>query len=235
MIVSGEIVVGSVVGGQFVEPEVVGTIVLLDTSFPGAGLPPGFTSLELDGTDTIAISDGLDYTVNAGGSGDAFWFDAERGTHLGVLVDGDFDCVLTGRVRNLSDDGLPTVGDGNFRIAGIMALDLDNTEVNSEHVGWGCTASAAITAEWKDTEDSVSDFGDSPAATGAGQLRLTRVGQDFAMYERASENAAWTELHTHTRVVPMPDVLRVGVMCYASVAGHDIRLQVSRLRITRPL
>lgn len=195
----------------------------------------GLTLFQGDGTVTTSFANGeMNTTVNAGGSGDAFWFDSELGCLYTVPISGDFDAVLTGRVRNLADSGLPTTGDGNFRIAGMAAHDPDRgTSLNYVHIGWGCTASAAITVETKNTVDSVSDYDAAPGVTGAGQLRIVRVGQVFRMYSRASPGAAWTLENTYDRTAePMPNTLDVGIMPpYASVASHDMRLFVSQLRI----
>lgn len=211
---------------------------LVDLSFDGATVPAALTLYQGDGTVTTSVTGGeMNTTVNAGGTGDAFWFDSEQGCLYYVAVSGDFDAVLTGRVRNLADDGLPTVGDGNFRIAGLAAHDPDRaTDLNYIHVGWGCTASVAITCETKNTVDSVSDYDEAPAATGAGQLRIVRTGQVFRLYSRASAGAAWTLQNTYDRTAaPMPTTLHVGPMPpYASVPTHDMRLFVSQLRITRP-
>lgn len=210
---------------------------LVDLSFDGDSVPAALTLYQGDGTVTTSVSGGLmNTTVNAGGTDDAFWFNAEQGCLYSVAVTGDFDAVLTGYVRNLADDGLPTVGDGNFRIAGLAAHDPDRaTDLNYVHIGWGCTASAAITCETKNTVDSVSDYDEAPAATGAGQLRIRRDGQVFRLYSRASPGAAWTLQNTYDRTAdPMPDTLDVGPMPpYASVADHDMRLLVSHFRVDR--
>lgn len=198
----------------------------------------GLTLFQGDGTVTTSFANGeMNTTVNAGGAGDAFWFDAELGCLYTLPITGNFDAVLTGRVRNLADDGLPTVGDGNFRIAGMAAHDPDrSTVLNYVHIGWGCTASAGITVETKNTVDSVSDYDAAAAATGAGQLRIVRLGQVFTLYSRATPGAAWTLQNAYDRTAaPVPDTLDVGIMPpYASVASHDMRLFVSSLRITRP-
>jgi len=205
--------------------------------FGGSALQSKWTAYQGDGTATIAVSGSeLNLTCNAGGSGDSFWFDAEQGILVYQLVVGDFDAIATIRVRNSADDGLPTVNDGNYRIAGLAAHDPDrSTVLNYVHIGLGCTASAAITCETKNTVDSVSDFDAAAAATGAGQVRILREGQTFSMYYRASASASWTLENTYDRTgFEMPDTLQLGFVVYASIAGHDIRIFVDDFTVTRP-
>lgn len=206
--------------------------------FGGTALQSKWTVYEGDGTASIAVSGSeLNLTCNAGGTGDSLWFDTDQGILVYQLVTGDFDAIATVRVRNLADDGLPTVGDGQYRIGGLAAHDPDRgTVLNYVHVGLGCTASAAIECEWKTTEDSVSDYASIAATTGAGQIRILREGQVFSLYYRATESAAWSLVQEIDReaTVELPQTLQLGFMAYASTAIHDIRLFVDRFTITRP-
>jgi len=209
----------------------------LGDHFGGSALQSKWTLYEGDGTASISVSGGeMGMTINAGGAADSFWFDANEGCLLYQLVAGNFDAIATIRVRNSADSGLPTVGDGNYRIAGLAAHDPDrSTTLSYVHIGLGCTASAAITCETKNTIASVSDFDEAPAATGAGQVRIVRAGQVFTMYYRASPSVAWTLENTYDRTAsPMPATLQLGFVVYASVAGHDIRIFVDDFTITRP-
>lgn len=237
-IVRGSIVTGTTVAGEVVRVVTEGgnDLSSMNDNFQGAALAAKWTDYEGSGATTIAVANSdLNLTVDAGGVGFAFWFDANLGTLLYQLVTGNFDAVATIRVRNLADSGLPTVGDGNYRIAGLAAHDPNRAALNYEHVGLGCTASAAITTEWKTTVASVSTFGVTAAPTGAGQVRLRRVGQFFYAYYREVSSAAWTLIHTTDRTAtPMPTTLQLGFMVYASVASHDIRLFCDDFSVTRP-
>lgn len=208
----------------------------LSDDFVGASIGAKWSHYQGGGTGTIAVSGGeLNYTVNAGGIGQAFWFDANQGTLLYQLVSGNFDATANVRVRNSADSGLPTVGDGNYRIAGIAAHDANRASLNYVHVGLGCTASAAITCEWKTTVNSVSTFGSIAAPSGAGQIRIVRSGQIFTTYYRALVTDAWTTVQTIDRTAnALPTQLQVGFMVYASVAGHDERIFCDRIAYRRP-
>jgi hypothetical protein len=239
MRVRAERVRGERVTARRSAPTAVGpSAVIVDLTFSGASVPSALTLYEGGGTVTTTVSGGaMNTTVNAGGVGEAFWFDGNQGCLYTIPVAGDFDAVLTGFVRNLADDGLPTVGDGNFRIAGLAAHDPDRaTELNYIHIGWGCTASVAITVETKNTVASVSDFDAAAGPTGAGQVWIRRRSQIFTCFSRPAQSGAWTLQNTYDRTAaPMADMLDVGIMPpYASVATHDMRIFVERLRITRP-
>lgn len=209
----------------------------LSDDFLGAAISSAWVNYEGDGTSSIAVSGGeLNLTCNQGGAADSFWFNGEQGILLHKVVTGNFDVVADVRVRNLADSGLPTVGDGNFRIAGLAAHDPNRaTNLNYVHVGLGCTASAAITCEWKTTVNNVSTFGSVAAPSGTGQLRLVRQGQVFTAYYRALTTDPWTTVQVMDRTAnPLPSALQVGLMVYASVAGHDERIFVNRITFRRP-
>lgn len=212
----------------------------LDDGFYGTAILPSWTAYAGSGTESVAVANGeLNYTVDAGGVGFAFWFNAFLGTLRYKLVTGNFDVVTRVRVRNLADSGLPTVGDGNFRLFGIAAHDPDRaTFLNYMHIALGCTASAGITCEWKDTAASVSTFGaatDANIATGVGELRLRRVGQIFDFFYRPDVASPWQLQQTRDRTAaPFPATLQVGFMCYASVAGHDERGFVDNVTFRAP-
>lgn len=209
--------------------------------FDGTSTPGGLTLYNGDGTGTVALSGGeLGLTINAGGSGDSLWFDGDEGVLLYTLVTGDFDAISSVRVRNTANDGLPTVNDGNYRVAGLAAHDPNRAGgvLNYVHIGLGCIATADIEVEYKTTVDSISDYNAvaaTGASTGAGQLRILRVGQVFSLFYRASTAAAWTLAQAYDRTDnPLPDTLQLGFICYSSQAVHDIRLFVGDFTITRP-
>jgi hypothetical protein len=212
----------------------------LDDGFYGTALLSTWLPFSGGGTESASVANGeLDYTVDAGGVGFAFWFNANQGTLRHKVITGNFDVVARVRVRNLANSGLPTVGDGNFRLFGIAAHDpARGVSLNYMHVALGCTASAGITCEWKDTATSVSTFAaitDANIATGIGEIRLRRVGQIFDFFYRLDYTNPWTLVQTRDRsATPFPDALQVGFMCYASVAGHDERGFVDNITFRAP-
>lgn len=207
----------------------------LSDGFVGSALGPRWSLYEGDGTIVTAVANSeWNLTCNAGGAADSFWFDAEQGILPNVSVRGNFSCVATVRVRNSADSGLPTVGDGNFRIAGMAAHDPNRASLNYVHVGLGCTASAAITCEWKTTVNSVSTYNAIPAPSGSGQLRMDRIGQLFNLYYRAAVTDAWSLAQAVDRSAnPMPTTVQLGFMVYSNVAGHDERLFIDRFELRR--
>lgn len=211
-------------------------LVELCDGYDGAAVNGRWSSFQGGGTITESVaSNEHNLTCNAGGAGQSFWFDTNQGILKFQNISGNFQMIDTVRVRNLADSGLPTVGDGNFRIAGIAAHDPNRAvNLNYVHLGLGCTASAGIQAEWKTTVNSVSTFNSVAAATGIGQLRMDRKGQIFDLYYRATVDAAWTLVQSIDRSAsPMPLLLQVGRMVYASVAGHDERIFTRRTEIRR--
>lgn len=210
--------------------------------FDGTTSPTGLTLYNGDGTGTVAISGGeLGLTINAGGTGDSLWFDGDEGVLVYTLVTGDFDAVASVRVRNSANDGLPTVGDGNYRVAGLAAHDPDRTGgvLNYVHVGLGCIATAGIEVEYKTTIDSLSDYNNTAptgASTGAGQLRIRRIGTVFSLFYRVNAAAAWTLVQAYDRSDDdvMPATLQLGFICYSNQAVHDIRLFSDSLVVSRP-
>lgn len=219
-----------------VSPEVVAAEVVRRNN-DLAGLSDDFsagmgqwTLYEGDGTAVTSTSGGqLNLTCNAGGAGDSLWFQSDEGILWYQLISGNFDAVATVRVRNLANDGLPTVGDGNFRVGVLAAHDPDrSTNLDYVHVGLGCIASAGIEAEYKSTVASVSSYASVPAPTGVGVLRIRRIGQLFSLY------IGTTLLQAYDRTAaPLPATLQVGLGVYASVASHDLRMLVDSVTFTR--
>lgn len=208
--------------------------------FEGGALAAKWLSFDGGGTETGSVS-GSEYNTTVDGGWDgggaggaangAFWYNAYQGQLRYQSVSGNFDMRAQCRVRNLANSGLPTVGDGAYRIAGIAAHDPNRaTNLNYVHVGFGCTASAAITCEWKTTVNNISTFGSVAAPTGVGELRIRRLGQVFDLFL----DGALVQSIDRTANA-LPTTLQVGIMPpYASVVGHDLRLFVDTISFVRP-
>jgi len=236
----GEIVQGSVVaGGNMVTGSVVGDpdVVLFSSDFSiGTG---GMVLYQGDGTATIAVSGGeLGMTINAGGTADNLWFDTDEGTLSYIPISGDFDARALIRVRNSADSGLPTVNDGNFRVAGLACHDPDRASLDYLHIGLGCIATADIQVEHKSTVAGVSNYAAvaaTGASTGVGEVSIVRVGQLFSLYYRPSTAGPRVLMQAYDRTAaPMPALTHVGFICYSNQAVHDVRLFAQNLVITRP-
>lgn len=215
----------------------------LSDTFPGASLDASWLAYNGSGVTSATVSGGAATVVaNQGGLTGAFWYDALLGGLIYKLVTGDFDVVETLAVQNSAGSGLPPVD--NFRLCGIAAHDPDRSgPLNYVHVALGATADATLMCEWKTTVDSESDsgviatgqYGSIPAPTGAGQIRLRRVGQVFTAYYRASSSDAWTLVETMDRTTaPLPDTLQIGMMVYSNLLAHDIRGVVQDITFSTP-
>lgn len=261
-IVAPVVTAPSVVSCSVVSPTVVGPaanaptdpLSFLDDDFGVSILDPKWLTYEGNNTLISSVSGGeLDLTCDEGwgGSGDpttggvvmtgtgSLWFGWSTGVLLYQAVTGDFDARAVVRVRNTADDGLPTTGDGVYRVAGLACHDPDRAStLNYFHVGLGCVASAAIECEWKDTRDSVSTFAahsDADTASGTGEIRLLRQGDVYTAFYRAASSAPWVTVQARDRSsAPLPDTLHVGLMAYASTSAHDIRIFVDSFHVTTP-
>lgn len=244
-IVAPSLVAPTVVSCNVVSPTVVGPtanaptdpLSFLDDEFSGSSLDPKWQTYEGSGTIVESVSGGeLDLTCDEGGVTGSLWFDGFQGILLYQLVTGDFDAIATCRVRNIVDSGPPTNSDGDYRIAMLAAHDPDHVgALNYVHVGLGSTANNGLRCEWKSTVNGTSVYDDVSAPSGAGQIRLLRVGQLFTAYYRASTLDAWTEVQAMDRSVnPLPDTVQLGFGVYASLSTHDLRLFVNNFRVTTP-
>lgn len=252
MIVAGETCAGVIVGGITVagdngsgeEPEPTDPLAALDDEFQGVTLDADWLSYE-PGTSEVqtAVADSeLDFTCNLGGVGNSFWYMLNQGIVLYKAVTGDFDMIAGVRLRNSADSGLPTVGDGNYRIAGICAHDPDrSTQLNYVHVGMGCIATADIQVEIKNTIDGNSFFDPvtpTGADTGIGELRIRRIANVFTLFYRPDTESAWAQVGEYDRTaVPMPTTLHLGFMAYSNdgvLPNADVRLFVDYVHFTTP-
>jgi hypothetical protein len=252
MIVAGETVAGAEVAGATVvgdagEVEAADPLAVNDDEFPGSALDGDWTIYEpgLSSAQIVVSGGELNLAANMGGVGFSFWYMTNEGILVYKEITGDFDMVAGVRVRNYADSGLPTVGDGNYRVAGIAAHDPTrtdpNTDLNYVHVGLGCMNTADIEVEYKNTVDSFSDFTATPTSgsnTGVGELRLRRVGQIFTLFYRHTTGDSWTQVGEYDRTAaPMPSTLQVGFMSYSNegvAEGGDIRLFVDYVHFTTP-
>lgn len=200
---------------------------------------------ELVGTDSFAAGEN-NLAPTAGGVAGSLWFDGFDGFLKYKLITGDVDVRARIRVRNTADDFTPPTS--NFRIAGLAAHDPDrSTNFNYVHIGAGSVNNGADNRiEWKTTDNSVSTYGANGSAVSPldVDVRLVRVGQVFTPYWRASagllsDAVGWTALQVMDRsnnatparasAVVMPDTLQWGLIVYASVDPHDIRMFVDQV------
>lgn len=233
----------SIVGARLVVPRVVvpdmddgdyqgDPLGALTDGFGGTSLDPKWTLFEGSGDATTEVTAGvLRLSIAAGGLAGSFWYDANLGVLLFQLVDGDFDVTANIRIYDAARSGLPPTT--QFRLAGLAAHDPDRGGgvLNYVHVALGSAAEATLRCEWKTTVNSESDsgviatgqYGSIAWPTGTGQIRLTRIGQVFTAYVRATSSDAWTLVQEMDRAAaPMPDVLQVGLMIYSNLEAHDI-------------
>ncbi len=229
MRVAGERVGASTVGALVVVPDVVGVdagaSILLRDTFGGDTLSSAWTLTQGGGDSCTAAVDGgeLVMTVTAGGVGQDLWFNGDEGPLLAIDVDGDFEVIATLRVRNGDDSGPCPSNDGAYRQFGVSMQDPDRTLLNYVSLSIGDSAAADLRCEWKTTVDSVSVFDSISAPSGAGQIRCRRTWQVFDLHYRATAGSSWTLVQSIDRTAsPMPAVLAVGLIVYASTADPDI-------------
>jgi hypothetical protein len=210
-------------------------------NFDGTELDEKWQLYEGSGELTSIVGGGvLRLEIDAGASGGSFWYSNFEGVLLYQEVTGDFDVVATLEVFDAAGTGpAPTA---NFELAGIAAHDPDRAGgLNYVHCALGAADEADLRAEWKTTVESNSDsgnietglFGSISWPSGAGQLRLRRIGQVFTAFVRATSGDSWTEIQEIDRTsAPMPEVLQVGPMLYSNQASHDISVEYDSIVFT---
>lgn len=147
-------------------------------------------------------------------------------------VTGDFTASARVHARRTSNGALAP--DVAYRLGGILARRPGSSSGarDSVHVALGAGVLdappfAALCAEDKTTDDSVSDFLLHPIASADGELRLRRRGTRFECAYRAQPNAPWSVLRAHTRP-DLPATLQRGLMAYSPAAPPDLALHFER-------
>lgn len=212
----------------------------LSDGFDGTALRSQWTVEDPNTNLTMTVSGGeLGLEIDAGGPGQAFWYNANRGPLIYVPITGNFRAAMQIRVRNAADSGLPPVT--QFRLAGLAAHDPDRTTLDYVHVALGATNEATLRAEHKSTVSDVSDpaGGTSPGfssiawASGEGWLFMDRTGQVFTLEVAATRLGARSLVRTVDRAAaPMPATLYVGPMIYSNQASPDVRAFVGGIEFS---
>ena len=200
-------------------------------SFAGNALDPSWSVLN-PSLATISVSGGaLHIAPNQGGLG-TIWFQDAEGALVYRTVTGDFTATARVHARRTSNGTLAP--DVSYRLGGILARRPGSSPGarDSVHVALGAGVLdappfAALCAEDKTTDDSVSDFLLHPIASADGELRLRRRGASFQCAYRAQPNAPWSVLRTHTRA-DLPPTLQLGLMAYSASSPPDLVVHFER-------
>ncbi len=219
-------------------------LAVLDDTFSGASLDPKWELFEgTEGTAEYTVSGGELHCTHEDGFavGAALWYSTFVGYLLYQEVTGDFDAIATLRTSNGTDSGAMALT--QYRVAALMAHDPDRSEErNYVSVGIGAIAEATLRAEWKTTVADESDSGDPVTGdfdsiawpSGAGQLRILRVGDDFSVCVRATSGDAWTQLGPTFVRADLPETLQVGLCFYSNQATPDAAGHFTSITFTTP-
>lgn len=195
----------------------------LDDPFSGDLLLPKWGIIKPAATPGITVGGGYArIPIVGGGSGidRTFWFNGFDGLLLNQECSTSFDARVYAEARNAADTSAAPTED--FKIIGLSALDISGPPYNYVHVGFGSNGTGSLQAEHKSTEDSVSHFDYIPNPSGAGWLRLLRIGQIFSTFFGPSQDGPWTLINTVNRNVAapaMPSTVALGLMTYSNVNG----------------
>jgi hypothetical protein len=197
----------------------------LDDTFDGGVLDPAWAVLN-PGVATLSVSGGqLHLRIDTQSN----WFDSVESILVYKSVTGDFDVQTILHAAKTSNSALPP--DPEYRLGGILARDPASTPAMSNfvHVALGAGPNAIpFAAEDKTTTDSTSTYFFHPIAATEGELRLTRSGDDFAMYYRPIGDPTWQLLGSVTRA-DLPATLQVGLMSYDFNASPDITVSFDEI------
>ena len=174
----------------------------------------------------IRVEGGQLHVEPAAGS---LWFNARAGVLVHQPIEGDFVATTFASARRLSDPSLPP--EPQYRLGGLMARAPGSAE-NYVFIVVGADGDD-VSVETKTTVDGASTFMGPPFPTGAGQLRVCRVGSTFRMLARETETAAWVERASFERP-DLPEVLQVGPMGYANNPDPDLRVSFDYVRFASP-
>jgi hypothetical protein len=197
----------------------------LDDSFDGVALDPAWTVLN-PGVATVSVSGSqLHLQIDSQSN----WFNNVESILIHKSVTGDFDVQTTLHAAKTSNSALAP--DPEYRLGGLLARDPASTPAMSNfvHVALGSGPLAVpFAAEDKTTTDSSSTYFFHPIADTEGELRLTRVGDDFSMYYRPIGDPTWQLLGSATRA-DLPPTLQVGLMAYDFNASPDITVSFDEI------
>jgi hypothetical protein len=196
-----------------------------DDSFDGGALDPAWTVLN-PGVATVSVSGSqLHLQIDSQSN----WFNNVESILVHKSVTGDFDVQTTLHAAKTSNSALAP--DPEYRLGGLLARDPASTPAMSNfvHVALGAGPLAVpFAAEDKTTTDSSSTYFFHPIADTEGELRLTRVGDDFSMYYRPIGDPTWQLLGSATRA-DLPPTLQVGLMAYDFNASPDITVSFDEI------
>jgi hypothetical protein len=201
------------------------TTLPLDDTFDGVALDPSWTVLHAP-VATLTVSGGqLHVEIDSQSN----WFNNLESVLIYKQVTGDFDVHTTAYAVKTSNPAAQP--DPQFRLGGLLARDPASTPAASNfvHVALGAGSMAVpVASEDKTTTNSASTYTFHPIAATEGELRLTRVGNDFSMYYRPVGDPTWQLLGTHTRA-DLPATLQVGLMAYDNNASFDLTVSFDEI------
>lgn len=223
---------------------------LVNDEWTGASLAAWWNEFLTDRLASLVVSGGTLFLALANGGGpDAFWFNGTVGPQVEQIVIDDFDIEMYAQARNLADTG--DVPGGAARIAGLGVYNVipefpdgDPVPVSPTgcHLAYGrapggAAGDAAMVCEWKSTQDGstaqTANTGWDTIAwpSGAGWLRIRRVGDDIDFFTRETEDDAWTQVRTTISRPDLPRLMRVGPIIYSQSAGAaDVSLRCFTIR-----
>jgi hypothetical protein len=181
----------------------------------------------LNPADAATLIDGGKLHVEP--AANSLWFNARAGALVHQAIEGDFVGTTFASARRLSEPGLPP--QPQYRLGGLMAR-ASGTAENYVFIVVGADGDD-VSVETKTTQNGSSTFMGPPFPSGAGQLRICRLGPTFRLLARESETAAWQEFASYDRP-DLPSVLQVGPMAYANTPDPDLRVSFDYVRFANP-
>jgi len=159
----------------------------------------------------------------------ALWFMQERGVLVYKSVDGDFRITADVHTAKISDPAQPPGGDGTVQLGGLMARNSQGGLENCVFIVVGDDGNG-LSAETKNTVDSLSKY-DSPGWDAAeAELRICRVGAMLNLYKRhVDSNGPWILAASFERS-DLPATLQVGVNIYSD-SSPDLKIRYDNIKL----
>ncbi len=159
----------------------------------------------------------------------SLWFNERAGVLVHQSVVGDFAMTALVTARRLSDDTRPP--EPQFRLGGLMARDP--AAAGGENYVFIVVGADGddVSVETKNTTDGRSVFVGPPWPSGAGELRLCRIGERISAYIRDSASGTWSMQADSVRP-DLPEVLQVGPMGYANAPDPDLSVRFDYVRFS---